>query len=1330
MKKRKSLLVFAVFLSFIIVMNSCDIGGGRAETEKATDSVASSEVVSEKVTEATVGESSTADKEESSAAGNDATSASSESSSDATGEESESDAEGSVSGSSEVESDTSAGGSSDNPSGGPTESSAESDFESTSRETENESSETQSHTHVFGEWTTVKEASCTEMGEQKRVCSCGEAESLEIEMSAHVEEILPAKAPTREEEGLTEGKKCSVCGEILVAQEIISVIVPAVWEGNIATEFAGGSGTFSDPYLIANGDQLAFLAAAINGDVNNEYHDKYYLLVDDIDLGGLEWTPIGRCHYSSSSYSQNCAFNGVFDGNGYTISNFKITDTSRDYYYYLGLFGYVWEGALKDVGVKDFTIEINYGQNTYVGGLVGYSRGAILGCYVECGSINAEIAKNSLYVGGLIGFSSGTITNCHADINIVGNGKISAGGLLGQTSSNSNTSGCYADGSITVNATVADVGGLIGYLNGAVDASYSNVSIDVEATGNVYAGGLAGRLGADGKIRDTYNAGDVTVSSEGTVCVGGLAGYARSLAIIYTIDRVVCVGNISAEGATVYAGGVLGDSSYADVSNTITLVNVSVTCDGDKCVGAISGNEKVRPYDAYYYNTVTINGVEGVTNEKGTPATSDQIVSESFYIQTLEFYREYWDISNMDAESGKGMTFIIKEHVHSTRTLAAVEVTCTTDGMTEGSYCEACGFYVVPQEIITAPGHTEVVCDYRPASCSEYGATRGKICSVCDEILIQSTGIQKLPHAYYDGICINCGADSRYHSYDYETELKLSQMSLGSDGQYRNADGNPLYITANAPMGWFDGTSLVQFFEWYYPEDAEYFAPLITGYNDAGYIPLTEENLPLVCELAEYSWFGDANSFYFFLSYMEASSSHVHSFTVERIEPTCSESGSAKYVCSECGEGYSLYLNTLTHSFEDGVCTGCGIDESKVWTGNIADSYAGGTGTEEDPYLISTPEQLAYLASQANAGKIRGYYFKLTNDIDLGWMEWDPIGLGYSSDGRESEYSVFLGHFDGDGHTISNFSIGHVKYDYYQYFALFGFVKGSVKNLNVENFDINIYKYEYVYVGGLVANAYESEFVNCHTAGNIYVSSTVGYVTVGGLSAWQGERYENCSYEGTIIVETGYMADVGGVVGSGGRDKMIGCYSSANVIVAKGGAVRVGGVAGSTSNMEKCYSKGLIICDARDSCWIGGLASETDTTKGNKDCYSTVTIVANVSSSWGNTYIGGLFCYAALDQISGCFATGNIRATTNSPTAKIDGFVAYSPKFAVPKCSTVSDTQQIYINGVLAEKNLITMDHTEFNLVRCYEEFMGWNLEEWNLDDLDFANGKTPTLKN
>lgn len=85
-------------------------------------------------------------------------------------------------------------------------------------------SETEALGHAFGGWMTVTEATCIRKGQEQRQCgSCGCYETRETETVGHTEQTLPAVEANCTRTGLTEGKQCSVCGEILLAQETIPI---------------------------------------------------------------------------------------------------------------------------------------------------------------------------------------------------------------------------------------------------------------------------------------------------------------------------------------------------------------------------------------------------------------------------------------------------------------------------------------------------------------------------------------------------------------------------------------------------------------------------------------------------------------------------------------------------------------------------------------------------------------------------------------------------------------------------------------------------------------------------------------------------------------------------------------------------------------------------------------------------------------------------------------------------------------------------------------------------------------------------------------------------
>ncbi len=210
--------------------------------------------------------------------------------------------------------------------------------------------------------------------------------------------------------------------------------------------------------------------------------NKNYILMNDIDLGGAEWTPLFPMKDKLDWKLEKC-FAGIFDGNGYKISNFKITSPS----YANGLFGYI-SGEIKNLGVTDFSINYTVvGHESAVGGIVGINNGKISCCYAS-GKINISSGGNA-YVGGLVGGNNSKaalISNCYADVNIT-----------------AHTGGKYA---------IIYAGGFVGAASeGDITKSYSMGNIEATANGKeatAYAGGFAGIFMRNANITDCFSIGN------------------------------------------------------------------------------------------------------------------------------------------------------------------------------------------------------------------------------------------------------------------------------------------------------------------------------------------------------------------------------------------------------------------------------------------------------------------------------------------------------------------------------------------------------------------------------------------------------------------------------------------------------------------------------------------------------------------------------------------------------------------------------------------------------------------------------------------------------
>lgn len=140
------------------------------------------------------------------------------------------------------------------------------------------------HQHSYGEWTETKAATCISTGVLTRECSCGEKETSEIPVADHKEVTDSAVAATCAETGLTEGKHCSVCEKVLVAQETVALKEHKSTDG-VCTE----CGAVTDPFLAT----ISYVRA------NGIRQDDAYMIMDVVTIDGVICTPMIATHAST-----------------------------------------------------------------------------------------------------------------------------------------------------------------------------------------------------------------------------------------------------------------------------------------------------------------------------------------------------------------------------------------------------------------------------------------------------------------------------------------------------------------------------------------------------------------------------------------------------------------------------------------------------------------------------------------------------------------------------------------------------------------------------------------------------------------------------------------------------------------------------------------------------------------------------------------------------------------------------------------------------------------------------------------------------------------------
>ena len=286
-------------------------------------------------------------------------------------------------------------------------------------------------------------------------------------------------------------------------------------DNGFASTVISGAGTPSDPYLIKDIDLLKAFRNSVNA--GSKFAGKYFKLTSDIDLNNEEWTPIG------DYYKEFC---GVFDGDGHTISNLRVTAGGRNAY---GLFGRVMkenEESSKPAGIVNVTINNATVKSPahWAGALAGamYTGLAVENCHLK-GDIDISVSSDGgYYAGGLVGYGGYV---AYVDCSVKGNegskisGALYVGGIVAWHAEDSGIiRNCSVEGvSLNGQTWVGGIAGLAHYGNTVAECSVAD--INVAATDNGYAGQIVGlSLGKAGSLTTVV---DNTVDAETVVVTAG-----------------------------------------------------------------------------------------------------------------------------------------------------------------------------------------------------------------------------------------------------------------------------------------------------------------------------------------------------------------------------------------------------------------------------------------------------------------------------------------------------------------------------------------------------------------------------------------------------------------------------------------------------------------------------------------------------------------------------------------------------------------------------------------------------------------------------------------
>ena len=388
----------------------------------------------------------------------------------------------------------------------------------------------------------------------------------------------------------------------------------------IAAPGLKGSGTAEDPFLIEDLDDLIWFRDSVNtytSDGSNQYKGQYVKLTADIDLAGIDWTPIG-----TNSVGDHMAFLGTFDGDGHTISNLSIyaADDHLGFFARTGSFNETQSATVKNITFHNVDVAssiTNSHGGSYVGGVIANSGGNTTVSNVKLtGDIYVE---GYGYVGGIVGHGYPKMDNCHVTANDgsyvmchywCGGGIIGYAGEGGTRITNCSVSGLEIWSAYGAGGAVA---GLLNAGNTLTNVSASNV--EISSASDYIMGYIAGN-GEESTLTNV-TASNVTATANGKEITSTDAVAKVDGAVYFSLAEAIAAAQ-NGDTVTLLADLVIDSETYTipdGVSITLDMNGKKITATDNK-----AANVSYELFYIYGGLTVTGNGTIELTSTSNDTA--------------------------------------------------------------------------------------------------------------------------------------------------------------------------------------------------------------------------------------------------------------------------------------------------------------------------------------------------------------------------------------------------------------------------------------------------------------------------------------------------------------------------------------------------------------------------------------------------------------------------------------------------------------------------------------------------------------------------------------
>ena len=390
-----------------------------------------------------------------------------------------------------------------------------------------------------------------------------ERKAMQAEIDGLTEEIYRIKNTTE-----FNGKKILGEEEIETKQQV-SYTAPTISMSEINTVDDLKALDKSEIIGISTAEDLAKLSELTKNSKetkpkNNITKGRTFVLTSDIDLSKYNnFQPIGTIDINNGK-DLSKIFQGVFDGNGYTISNLKINEPTQEA---LGLFGIALESEIKNINLEN--VNITGFKNT--GGLVGALRenSKVSNCSVS-GIISGTYRGTEASMGntgGFVGFAyKSTIENCSANVKVHG-GRFT-GGFVGNTSE-TNFENCSTEGQV-VGENIG-TGGFVGVYNTANSFLIKNCYASTRITNNgISAGSFIGSYMNSGSLEsNTFDKTKSTLPAIGS----GLTETSEQIKGEYLKNSISCKTNLQVGINSDYNSVISVDTGFSLDNFKVSVLN-------------------------------------------------------------------------------------------------------------------------------------------------------------------------------------------------------------------------------------------------------------------------------------------------------------------------------------------------------------------------------------------------------------------------------------------------------------------------------------------------------------------------------------------------------------------------------------------------------------------------------------------------------------------------------------------------------------------------------------------------------------------------------------